>query len=292
MGHWHLLSLQDTGISWVRRVPRQEWGRFSFSLHAMNLAMAVPIWTTLPLWDCLLSLFTACSVSILDFIFAWQLYLLRQADMPAWFTPRARILATSSDSTYFGEREQCRPYGSPNCFLKSNQKAQRVTFSSLLVGLTTLDLGCHQSINLADRMQPTETDSDSLDSSHWSWPMEDQVIAFSQCAQPIYNDQRPHSMGVQTLIESTMTSKEALFASGCITPVFTSLQQGVFHNDSDTSLCDRLLSSGGSAISCLCHFWYHRAGCLRPAGWDCWDLWEAWPLAPRRCKFVCVSLSV
>lgn len=68
------------------------------------------------LWDCLLSLFTACSVSVLDFIFAWQLYLLRQADMTAWFTPRARILPTSSDSTYFGEREQCRPYGKPKLF--------------------------------------------------------------------------------------------------------------------------------------------------------------------------------
>lgn len=180
----------------------------------------------------------------------------------------------------------------PKLFPQKQSEGPRSDISSLLVGLTTLDLGCHQSINLADRMQPTETDSDNLDSSHWSRPMEDQVIVFSHCAQPIYKDQRLHSMGVQTFIESTMTSEEVLFASGCITPVFTSLQQGVFHNDSDTSLCDRLLSSGGSAISCLCHFWYHRAGCLRPPGWDCWDLWEAWPLAPRRCKFVCVSMSV
>lgn len=53
----------------------------------------------------------------------------------------------------------------PKLFPQKHSESPKSDISSLLVGLTTLDLGCHQSINLADRTQPTETDSDNLDSS-------------------------------------------------------------------------------------------------------------------------------
>lgn len=41
----------------------------------------------------------------------------------------------------------------PKLFPQKQSESPKSDISSLLVGLTTLDLGCHQSINLADRMQ-------------------------------------------------------------------------------------------------------------------------------------------
>jgi hypothetical protein len=162
-------------------------------------------------------------------------------------------------------------------------------FLSFPVVVPTLDLGHYQNMNLMDRIQWTGPDSNNLDSSHWSGPTQVQVIAFSQCTQPVYNHQRPHSMEMsQHSLNQPWPPRRPI----CLIFYVHSFWQGEFQNSSDDSLSDWLLSTGGGAISCLRHLWYHRAGRIWPPGWDCWGLREAWPLAPCGCKSVGVFVRL